>query len=126
LLGLIAFLMVTRTDVEATILKATGSSFELLDDGRIRNIYTISVVNKTAEELPVELRLKSAPGELELLGPKLIVPASSSTQSVFAVMIPADHLYTASRLIEVQLASKSEVLETVRTTFAGPHPGGTR
>ncbi len=122
LIGLIGFFLSGRAKVETTILRTTGSMYELLDNGVVRNLYTVSVANKTGELMSVDLRLKSPQGEVTVVGPALEVPPQGLKESIFTVEIPRANLFVANSGIVVEVVSAGEVLEEVRSTFVGPDP----
>jgi hypothetical protein len=47
LLGVLTFLLATRTDVDVTILRTPGMFYQEQPDGRISNVYDVKVLNKT-------------------------------------------------------------------------------
>lgn len=120
LIGIVSIMMLGRADVETTILRASGSLYEELADGNIRNLYTIKIVNKTSKSLPLELRLKDGLGQLIILGPALRPEPRQVISSVFSIEIPKSDLYTSSRMIIIEVLSGGELVEEVRTNFAGP------
>ncbi len=122
LMLVITLLMFNRKEVETTILRATGSLYVELDDDSIRNLYTVSVANKTTRELPVELRLKSPHGQLTVVGPRLQVKPHGLSESVFDVQIPRKSLFTANTLITIEVLSNGKVIQEIRSTFVGPEP----
>ena len=126
LVSVLATLMIMRTPVQATILRTSGSLFEEMTDGTIRNVYVVKVTNKTARDLPITLKLESPAGELTLLGPALEVEPRGQDESVFSVQIPRKSIFTANQLLVVGLYSGDKKLEDVRTMFVGPDPGGAR
>lgn len=116
-------LLATRTPVEAAVLRATGSLFEELSDGSIRNLYTFRATNKTARQLPLTLRLGgNRNGLLTIHGPELILPAEGQDETVFSIQLPKSTLLIASTPITIEILSGEELLETVHTTFVGPQP----
>lgn len=121
LTGLILFFLLSRSDVETTILRASGSLYEEVDDN-IRNIYTITVINKTSESLPIDVRLKDSPGKIAVVGPALDLPPQGEDRSVLSVEIPRKNLYTSNSMLTIEILSGGEVLQEVRTTFVGPDP----
>ena len=56
----LAFLLFTRSDVQATLLRAQGALFQKMPDGRYSNLYTVRVVNKTSREIPDPAQARSA------------------------------------------------------------------
>src|SRR5204862_497809 len=54
LIALFLFLLFSRSDVQTTLLRAPGALFQQTADGKIENIYTLKLVNKTSRDIPVE------------------------------------------------------------------------
>jgi cytochrome c oxidase accessory protein FixG len=123
LLAITTTLLILRTEVEASILRTTGSLYEELADGTIRNLYTIRVTNKTSRSLSITLKLAGSRGTILLVGPELDVPPQGQDQSVFTISIPKEQLYTTNTPMVVELYSNEQLLEKVHTTFDGPTPG---
>lgn len=120
--SLLIFLLAGRHVVETTVLRVAGSMYAELDNGAIRNLYTVSVVNKTARDLAVKLRLKGNVGELTVVGPPLDVKPQAMSESVFSVQIPRERLLTAIIPIVVEVVSDGKIIDEVRTNFVGPEP----
>ena len=124
LIGVLTTLMIVRTPVQATILRTSGSLYEEMADGTIRNVYVVKVTNKTARDLPITLKLESPSGELTLLGPAIDVKPRGQDESVISIQIPKKSIYTANQLLVVGLYNGDKKLEDVRTMFIGPDPRG--
>jgi cytochrome c oxidase accessory protein FixG len=56
LIGVVVTLLVTRTQVEAILLRAPGMLYQQNDDGTISNLYTYKIINKTNGDLNLELK----------------------------------------------------------------------
>ena len=115
-------LLMNRKSVETTILRTPGVLYQELDDGRIANLYNVKIVNKTFENKPIELKLKSPEGSLELVGGQLIVPYGVINESAFFIKLDRDILKTTSVSVFIDVYSGEEMLEEIRTTFIGPNP----
>ncbi len=122
LIGLIGFLAASRSVVETTILRATGRTYDELEDGSIRNLYTIKVLNKSADSLDIELRLASPDGIIDVVGPPLHAEAEKNAESVFVVQIPRKELLTTTTPLVIEVSDGTKILEEVHTTFFGPEP----
>ncbi len=120
LLVLMTILLATRSDVEATILRTSGTLFEETKTGEIRNLYNLSVVNKTFEDMPIELRLKHKEGKIILVGNSAIVPQDGRFETVFFIEISKEELYSHNNAIIIEVLSNGIVLEEVTTNFMGP------
>lgn len=122
LLAATVTLFFLRTSVEATILRTTGSMFEELPDGNIRNIYSVKATNKTGEGMSLRLTLVSPKGEIAVVGPPLVLPPQGQVQTVISIQVPRASLFTSNTLAEIDLLHGDEVIQKIRTTFVGPEP----
>jgi cytochrome c oxidase accessory protein FixG len=124
LTGLIALFLVlvfTRPAVEAILLRAPGSMFMQTGDGRIENLYTLKLVNKTMRDLPVELKLEDIAGTLEIMGDKnlRVAPGKLAETSVLIQLDPQT-LTGATTKLKIGVYAEGKKLQTVQTGFVGP------
>ncbi|MBL9129376.1 MAG: cytochrome c oxidase accessory protein CcoG [Verrucomicrobiales bacterium] len=122
LIGLFLYLLFTRSEIQTTLLRARGAElFQQMGNGRIANLYTVKLVNKTHHDIPVTLRLLDAPGELRVMGQQnLVIPAERLHEtSVLIEMDPAD-LGGGNRNLQVGVFSGDRRIETLETVFIGP------
>ena len=121
LISLFLFLVFTRAEVGTTLLRAPGSLFQQTADGRIENIYTMKVINKTSHDLPVELRLENIEGRIRLMGagPFVVSRESQAQTSVLIDLAPASLTGNSTKL-KIGVYANGKRLETVTTGFVGP------
>jgi len=113
-------LLVTRGSLEATILRTPNTLFQMQADGTISNLYNIKVVNKTREDIPVVIKLKSHKGEIQMAAGELVVKAKETTESVFFVKLNTKEVKGA--YIEIVFGIydlKGNELQEVESTFVG-------
>jgi len=123
LVSILSYLLVTRTDIETTILRTPGTLFQETEEGTIRNLYTVKLVNKTFEDRPVSFRIKApSAGSISMVGPAPVVAADGVAESAFFVDIPRRALFSQNTLIAIEVVSGDEVIEEIRTSFTGPRP----
>lgn len=120
LIGLECFLLFNRTAVDTTLLRAPGSMYQQMPDGRIGNLYTVKLINKTGREIAVELRLDNAEGNLRVLGRELRVPPRELTQSSVLIEIDRSQLKPGNTPLVVGVYQGVERLQTIKTGFIGP------
>ena len=121
LVTLFLVLVFTRSDVQTSLLRAPGSLFQQMPDGRISNIYTLRILNKTSREFPVELRLEDAAGSIKVLGAgTLLIPKENSLQTSVLIEMARADLKGASTPLIIGVYSEGKRLETVKTAFVGP------
>jgi cytochrome c oxidase accessory protein FixG len=122
LIGVLVFLIATRDEVQATILRTPGMLYqEQPDSGTISNIYSIKLINKTHQDLPVEMRMESDSGIIELVGKGgIIVPKEATIERNFFVYLKADKLHERKIPLTIGIYSGGKKIETVKTNFLGP------
>jgi polyferredoxin len=121
LIGLFLFLILTRSNVEATLLRAPGAMFEQLPNGNLVNLYTLQLVNKTSQPMPVQLKLEDIAGKLSIMGdPKPVVPGEQLVETPILIELAPALLRNGPRRFNVGVYSQGRRLQTVHTTFIGP------
>ncbi len=113
-------LLLTRSPVDITLLRAPGALFQSAADGRISNLYLLKLTNKTHHEMPVELRLRDFNGTITVLGGQLNLPAEKQTDASVLVEAASASLASGNTRVEVDLLSRGKKLDTVKTIFVGP------
>jgi cytochrome c oxidase accessory protein FixG len=120
LIGLWAFLVFTRADVQTTLLRAQGALFQKMPDGRYSNLYTVKIVNKTTHPMPVQLKLENPVGTLQVLGQELVAPPGGLTETSVLIGLDAVVLKPGKTPLVVGVFSGNRRIETLKTTFIGP------
>src|SRR3954469_23191676 len=112
LAAVLGFLVFTRTEVESTLLRAPGALFQTTPDGKIENLYTLKIVNKTNREIPVELKLENPPGQLRLMGAgEILVPGANLTQASVLVALDPSSLHGANTTLNIGVYSRGKRLK---------------
>ena len=121
LLGLFGFLLVSRNDVEASLLRTPGMLYQAKENNKISNLYNLKIINKTNDEIPMEIKLLNFEGELQMIGDEeLIIKPQGMTEGVLFILLDKDDLSSMKTEIEVGVFSNGELIETVKTNFMGP------
>jgi hypothetical protein len=98
--------------------------YTLTADGRVANLYTLKLANKTARDIPVRVRLEGIDGQAMLMGgQELLVPRERLAQTSVLVEIRPELLSSPATKIRVVIYSGDRQLETIKTVFAGPRGG---
>jgi cytochrome c oxidase accessory protein FixG len=121
LLGILSFALVTRSDVETTVLKVPGTLYQR-QDGSITNLYNVEFVNKTFNDLNLEIKVESPAGAkvTKVDGKPIVVPAEGFVKSVYFILIPESQVTNARTVVTLGIYAHGKKLETVRTKFIGP------
>lgn len=120
LLGILAYMLITRSDVETTLLRTPGLTYQE-EKGNVSNLYNIEILNKTIHAMPVSLRVKDYPAaQIKLIGKLLQLNKSDLTRGSFFIVIPKKDLESPSIKLKVEILSNGQVIDEVKTSFLGP------
>ncbi|MFM7016747.1 MAG: cytochrome c oxidase accessory protein CcoG [Bacteroidota bacterium] len=121
LLTTLVSLLVMRSDVESTILRTPGLVYQMQTDGLVSNLYTVNLINKTFDKMPIEIHLVSPKGKVKWVGNGITkLDGQGSGDGEFFVMINQKDILTARTQIVLELRSGNTVLEKIKTNFIGP------
>lgn len=120
LVGVLVFLLVSRSDVDATILRAAGQLYQEQPGDKISNLYTVRVINKTRKELPITFKVESGDGEIQLVGKPLTVHSEGKGEAEFFVVRDKANIHGRKTKVRIGVFSGDRKIQTVVTNFLGP------
>lgn len=121
LLSALTFAVITRSDVETTMLKVSGTLYQR-EPGLITNLYNVEFVNKTFDELKLQVRVESpAYASLHKVdGKAVVVPAEGLVKTVYFIKIPDKEITNARTVVRLGVYQDGEKVETLKVKFIGP------
>ncbi|UTW61159.1 cytochrome c oxidase accessory protein CcoG [bacterium SCSIO 12741] len=120
LLGLLGFLIVGRSDFETTILRTRGSLYNKVEKGVYSNVYDVTLVNKTNDDMPIEIKIIDGIGELQPVGDPLFLHAQAEVKGKFIIIARQSDFTGSKTPITLGIYGNGELIEEVETTFLGP------
>lgn len=121
LIGIETVLLTTRSDYDATILRAKGMLYQEQPNNQLSNLFTIKLVNKTREELPVELKVENFKDyKIQLIGKDIRVKPEAITMGEFFVYLNKKDIVERKVKLEIGVYSHGKKIKTVKTNFLGP------
>ena len=122
LMTLLTIFVTGRSEVEATVLRMPGMMYQKLENGMIQNIYNIQFLNKTSEDIQLDVILMNQEGgTIEAVGEgPTILPAKSKVDRVFIVKLPEQSITETKTKIVLELRSGEVIIDEVSTNFLGP------
>lgn len=121
LLGVLSFALITRADVETTVLKVPGTLYQR-EPGFITNLYSIEFVNKTFAEIKLDIRVES-PARAQLYradGKNIVLPGEGFAKGIYFIKIPANEITNARTIVKLGIYRDSKRIETISVKFIGP------
>ncbi len=121
LIIILTTLLMTRKDVDATIMRTPGMLFQEVGKDSISNLYNIKIANKTIKAIPLTLRMEDGYGLVKIIG-STIIPAKKEDESAgnFFVIMPKDALHNRKTKIKIGLYEGVNRIDIIKTNFLGP------
>ena len=122
LVSVVAIMLFTRVDVEATILKVPGQLYQEQPNERISNLYNIQFINKTNRQMPLEMKVRDyADATIKRVGEEeIVLEAGSRLDAVFFIEMDRKDINQMKTAIEVELIADGEIIDEISTNFVGP------
>lgn len=121
LLAVLGFALITRSDVETTVVKVPGTLYQK-EGGYITNLYNIEFVNKTFSELKLEMKVEESMNVelVNVAGKPVVVPAEGLVKGVYFIKIPAEEITNARTVVKLGVYHNGRRVETLKVKFIGP------
>ncbi|MFN8248082.1 MAG: 4Fe-4S dicluster domain-containing protein [Ferruginibacter sp.] len=121
LIGLLVFLLMSRTDLDARLLRTAGMTYTSLPDGRVGNLYNLKLANKTHKDIPVNLKLENIKGEITLVGTSNpVIKKEDYTTVQFLVKLNREELKSWKTQLVIGLYDSTKKIKTIKAKFIGP------
>lgn len=121
LTGLLTALLVSRKDVDGTILRAGGMLYQERGTDSVSNLYNIKMINKTVEDLSLSLKLEGMPGRIiEAEGTQIVVKREGQGKGSFFVVLPRNIIESRKTELKIGIYNGSTRITTLSTNFMGP------
>lgn len=121
LLVILSALLLSRKDVDATVMRAPGILFQERGRDSVSNLYTIKVANKTMRSIPLRLALEGTPGLVEVIGGRTVnLKKEEEGSGTFFVILPKHTILTRKTAIRIGLYQGDKRIDVIKTNFLGP------
>jgi cytochrome c oxidase accessory protein FixG len=120
LLGVLTTLLITRKDIDTTVLRAQGQLYQEQPNNKISNLYTIQLLNKTHKDIPVQLQLEGINGEIKIIGNDILVKKESEGMGTFFITRKASDIKERKTKFKINVYSNGKKISKATSSFFGP------
>lgn len=118
---LMIFLVATRNSIDTYISRAQGQLFQELPDGKISNLYTAKIINKTNQQELISLKVEDHNAEVKLVSQKeTTLKKEAINELTFFIIMDKKEVTKRSTKLKVAVYKGNEKIQTVKSTFLGP------
>jgi cytochrome c oxidase accessory protein FixG len=119
--GLLGVLLLSRKDVDGTVIRTPGMLYQERGKDSVSNLYNIKVINKTIKDIPVTLKLENISGRIiEAEGSSIQLPKEGQGKSSFFVVLPNKIITGRKMKLKIGLYEGNKKITTLSTNFMGP------
>ena len=120
LLGILAYLLASRTDVGIFLLRTPGQLYQQ-DKGQISNLYNYRLHNKTYENKTLVLKPENFNGTIKLVGETtLLIPKENSASGSLFITMNKDEVKERKTILKIGIYEEGKKIKTISTSFLGP------
>lgn len=114
-------LIVTREDLQGTITRFPGMTFQAREDGTVSNLYQITLINKTFEPQKVELQALAEGMKVEIIGVKeWILEPQTKFEGRFFLVRNQNEISVSQEKVKIALVHDQEEIDQIKTNFMAP------
>ena len=114
-------MLITRNNVAGSIVRAPGLLYQERGTDSISNLYTIKVVNKTLDDLNLNLKLENTAGRIfEAEGTPIVVKKEAQGKGSFFIILPKQVISDRKTDLKVGIYEGNKKITVLSTTFMGP------
>ena len=120
LITVLSSLLISRSDIDVTILRAGGTLYQLRDDGTVSNLYNAELVNKTSKLVNFEMKASDPDVKIQYIRKEDKIKKGGSMKVTFFVIRPQKSIHKYKSKIKIEIFSNGEEIDEINTNFIAP------
>ncbi|MDP2176793.1 MAG: cytochrome c oxidase accessory protein CcoG [Bacteroidota bacterium] len=121
LLVVLTLLITSRSNIETTILRTSGTLYQQIDSAHYSNLFVIKTINKTYHDEVLTLDVIEPKGAVvRMVGDVINIRAESKYDGQFFMDLPASSMTGHKTKVVIDVKKNGEVIQRVKTGFLGP------
>ncbi len=120
LFGTLTTLLLKRSDIGATILRASGTLYQLREDGTVSNLYNAELINKTSGPIKFTIAMPDKQTTIQYINQINKIKRGESVKLTFFLIRPQRYINEYKSGISLGIISGGKVISKAKTTFIAP------
>lgn len=120
IVGLLVTLIVTRSEVDVTILRVRGTSYQKIDDQTFSNIYEATFTNKTNQQHLITISVLSENANVEIIGGPILLKEQEQLKRELLIKMERKFIKGPKTNISLGIFSGEKLIEKESVNFSGP------
>ncbi len=121
LIGLESFLLMSRSEIETTIMRVPGQMYQEQKNNKLSNLYDAQIVNKSNKNMDIYLQVADNQGVIRLIDgkKKVQITQGGKVNIIFFLDLDKSKIKNVKTALEIEVWEKDKKLETIKTNFLG-------
>lgn len=120
LLSVLSYLLISRSDIDTTVLRAGGTLYQLRDDGMVSNLFNAELVNKTNHEISFEMKPAEEGYKIQYIRRETKIAGGSSMKLTFFIIHSQKGIKQYKSTIGLNMFSQGKLISRFKTNFIAP------
>jgi cytochrome c oxidase accessory protein FixG len=121
LIGILITILTSRSDIETSILRTPGMTYQIKKNNEVSNLYNVKLLNKSHKDKAITFKLEHSSGNIKMVGNDTIhLLKESIGSSIFFINIYQKNITKRKTKLKIGVYENGEKVETVSTTFLAP------
>jgi cytochrome c oxidase accessory protein FixG len=117
----LSYLLLTRSDVKTTILRAGGTLYQLREQEKaVSNLYNAELINKTNKGIKVLIVPENPKVKIQYIQNQDSITYGGTAKLTFFVILPQSEITKYKSEIKFKLEANGKVIDRFETTFIAP------
>ncbi|MDE0558695.1 cytochrome c oxidase accessory protein CcoG [Algoriphagus sp. NF] len=114
-------LIATRDELQATVTRFPGMTYQMRDNGTVSNLYQITLINKTFEPQTVDLSSLVEGMNVEIVGGQnWVLEPQSKVEGRFFIVTDQKSVNRPQQEIQLSLVHADKEIDKIETSFMAP------
>lgn len=120
LIGGFGFMIFNRAPIGGALLRATGSTYQIREDGTVSNLYTLELINKSGKDIDFKLIPEDSRMKIQMVNNINVLGKDGSAKLSLFLISDSDYIEKYKTNVRINIISDGKVVEKLKTTFIAP------
>lgn len=120
IIALLITLLLTRSEIDATILRARGTTFQRIDENTVSNIFEATITNKTNMAHQITIKVLSGNADVEIVGGAFELKEGEQVKRNLLVRMKSSEITGPKTEVILGIYSSDRLVTEEEISFSGP------
>ena len=120
LLSTLTILSLKRTDIDTMVLRASGTLYQLREDGTVSNLYNAELINRTSKDINFEMSSSDSQTKIQYINKADRIEKGKNIKLTFFIIRRQDQIKKYKSGITLNILSNGKIVSKANTTFIAP------